>query len=235
MPPEKVLRPKVCLIIPALNESSAIGKVIDDIPNELVDKVVIVDNGSTDNTSDVAKTHGATVILESRRGYGNACLAGISSLEKLPPEIVVFIDGDYSSDPKEIDRVLMPILTDEADLVIGYRSSSKMEKGSMPLHAKFGNWFALTLINILYGRSFEDLGPFRAIKWDTLKRLKMKSPTYGWTVEMMVKALRRKMRIKEVEVSYRKRIGKSKISGTVTGTLKAGYHIIATIIHNSTR
>jgi glycosyltransferase involved in cell wall biosynthesis len=232
---ETLLRPKVCLIIPALNESSAIGKVIDDIPNELVDKVIIVDNGSTDNTSNIAKTHGATVILETKRGYGNACMAGISFLEKLPPEIVAFIDGDYSSDPKGIDKVLMPILKDEADLVIGCRSSSKMEKGSMPLHAKFGNWFALSLINMLYGRSFEDLGPFRAIKWENLKSLKMKSPTYGWTVEMMVKALRRKMRITEVEVSYRKRIGKSKISGTVTGTMKAGYHIVATIIHNSTR
>lgn len=235
MHPEKPLRPKVCLIIPALNESSAIGKVIDDIPNELVDKVIIVDNGSTDDTSNIAKSHGATVILESRRGYGNACLAGISSLEKIQPEIVAFIDGDYSSDPKEIDKILMPILKDEADLVIGYRSSSKMEKESMPLHAKFGNWFALSLINLLYGRLFEDLGPFRAIKWSSFKSLKMKSPTYGWTVEMMVKALRRKMRITEVEVSYRKRIGKSKISGTVTGTMKAGYHIIATIIRNSMR
>ncbi|WP_455278987.1 glycosyltransferase family 2 protein [[Eubacterium] cellulosolvens] len=235
MHPEKLRRPKVCLIIPALNESSAIGKVIDDIPNELVDKVIVVDNGSTDNTSHVAKIHGAIVILESRRGYGNACLAGISFLEKLPPEIVVFIDGDYSSDPKEIDKVLMPILKDEADLVIGCRASYKMEKGSMPPHAKFGNWFASSLINILYGRSFADLGPFRAIKWENLKSLRMKSPTYGWTVEMMVKALRRKMRIVEVEVSNRKRIGKSKISGTLTGTMKAGYHIVATIIQYSTR
>jgi glycosyltransferase involved in cell wall biosynthesis len=235
MNPEKPLRPKVCLIIPALNESSAIGAVIDDIPNELVDKVIIVDNGSTDDTSNIAKSHGATVILESKRGYGNACLAGISFLEKLQPEIIVFIDGDYSSDPKEIDKILMPILKNEADLVIGYRSSLKMEKASMPLHAKFGNWFALSLINLLYGRSFADLGPFRAIKWNSLKSLKMKSPTYGWTVEMMVKALRKKMRITEVEVSYRKRIGKSKISGTVTGTMKAGYCIITTIIKNSTR
>ncbi|WP_455369444.1 glycosyltransferase family 2 protein [[Eubacterium] cellulosolvens] len=232
---EKLRRPKVCLIIPALNESSAIGKVIDDIPKELVEKIIVVDNGSADNTSNVAKTHGAIVILESRRGYGNACLAGISFLEKLPPEIVVFIDGDYSSDPKEIDKVLMPIIKDEADLAIGCRASSKMEKGSMPLHARLGNWFALNLIKIIYKHSFSDLGPFRAIKWENLKNLKMKSPTYGWTVEMMVKALRKKMRIAEVEVSYRKRIGKSKISGTVTGTMKAGYNIVATIIRHSTR
>ena len=230
---EKLRRPKVCVIIPALNESSAIGKVIDDIPNELVDKVIVVDNGSTDNTSKIAETHGATVIFESKRGYGNACLAGISLLEKFPPEIVVFIDGDYSSDPNEIDNVLIPILKDEADLVIGCRVSSKMEKGSMPIHARLGNWFALNLIRIIYRHSFSDPGPFRAIKWENLKNLQMKSPTHGWTVEMMVKALRRKMRIKDVEVSYRRRIGTSKISGTLTGTMKAGYNIIATIIRYS--
>jgi glycosyltransferase involved in cell wall biosynthesis len=234
MCPEELFRPKVCLIIPALNESSAVGKVIDDVPKELVDKVIVVDNGSTDNTSKVAKTHGATVISESRKGYGNACLAGIVFLEKLRPEIVVFIDGDYSSDPKEIDKVLMPILKDEADLVIGCRASYKMEKGAMPIHAKFGNWFALSLIKIIYKYQFSDPGPFRAIRWENLKSLEMESPTYGWTVEMMVKALRKKMRITEVEVSYRKRIGKSKISGTITGTLKAGYRIVATIIRYST-
>lgn len=232
---EKLGRPKVCLIIPALNESSAIGKVIEDIPNELVDKVIVVDNGSTDNTSNVAKSHGAIVIVEPRRGYGNACLAGISFLEKFSPEIVVFIDGDYSSDPKEIDKVLIPILKDEADLVIGCRVSTKMEKEAMPLHARLGNWFALNLIKIIYEHSFSDPGPFRAIKWENLKNLQMESPTHGWTVEMMIKALRSNMRIAEVEVSYRKRIGKSKISGTVTGTIKAGYNIIATIIHYSTR
>jgi len=220
-------------VIPALNESSAIGKVLDQIPREVVDEVIVVDNGSTDDTSSVALSHGAKVLSELRRGYGNACLAAMGFLEKVEPEIVAFIDGDFSSDPREVDGIVKPILKGDADLVIGNRAPSKMAKGAMPLHARVGNKFALVLLRVLHGKSFSDLGPFRAITWKSLKRLDMRDRTYGWNVEMMIKALRMNLRIKEVDVSYKKRIGKSKISGTPIGSIKAGYRIISTIIHYS--
>ena len=203
-----MLRPRICLVIPALNESSAIGKVLEQVPREVVDEVIVVDNGSTDGTSSVALSHGAKVLFEPRRGYGNACLAAMTFLEEVEPEIVVFIDGDFSSDPREIDEILKPILKGEVDLVIGNRTRSRMAKGSLPLHARLGNKFALVLLRILYGKGFSDLGPFRAITWKSLKSLGMKDQTYGWNVEMMIKALRMNLRIMEVDVSYRKRIGK---------------------------
>ena len=226
-------RPKICLVIPALNESSAIGKVLEQVPREVVDEVIVVDNGSTDDTSSVALSYGAKVLFEPRRGYGNACLAAVTFLEEVEPEIVVFIDGDFSSDPREIDGIVKPILKGEVDLVIGNRTHSRMGKGSMPLHARLGNKLALVLLRILCGKSFSDLGPFRAITWKSLKSLGMKDQSYGWNVEMMIKALRMNLRIKEVDVSYRKRIGKSKISGTPVGSIKAGYLIISTILHCS--
>jgi glycosyltransferase involved in cell wall biosynthesis len=219
-------------VIPALNESSAIGKVLDEVPREIVDEVLVVDNGSTDDTASVALSHGAKVLFEPRRGYGNACLAAIKFLEGVEPEVVIFIDGDYSSDPGEVDRVLRPILRGEADLVIGNRAPQMMGEGSMPLHARIGNRLALELLRILYGRSFSDLGPFRAIRWRSLKSLGMKDQTYGWNVEMMIKAFRMGLRIKEVDVSYRRRIGRSKISGAPIASIKAGCRIILTIIRH---
>ncbi|MBS7622733.1 glycosyltransferase [Candidatus Bathyarchaeota archaeon] len=225
-------RPRLCLVIPALNESQAIGKVLDEVPREIVDEVLVVDNGSTDDTASLALSHGAKVLFEPRRGYGNACLAAIRYLEGIEPEVVIFIDGDYSSDPREVDLVLRPILRGEADLVIGNRAPSMMEEGSMPLHARLGNRLALVLLRILYGRSFSDLGPFRAIRWIGLKSLGMKDQTYGWNVEMMIKASKMGLRIVEVDVSYRRRIGRSKISGTPVGSMKAGYRIIMTIIRH---
>ncbi|MEM2942881.1 MAG: glycosyltransferase [Candidatus Bathyarchaeia archaeon] len=223
-------RPRLCLVIPALNESSAIGEVLAEVPREIVDEVVVVDNGSTDDTASVALGHGAKVIFEPRRGYGNACLAAVRYLDGIEPEVVIFIDGDYSSDPGEIDRVLRPILRGEADMVIGNRAPSMMEEGAMPLHARLGNRLALALLRILYGRSFSDLGPFRAIRWRSLKSLGMKDQTYGWNVEMMIKAFRMGLRVAEVDVSYRRRIGRSKISGAPINSIKAGYRIILTVI-----
>lgn len=227
------VKPRICLVIPALNEAPAIGKVLDEVPRELVDEITVVDNGSTDETSNVATAHGAKVIFEPRKGYGSACLAGIRSLQETAPEIVVFMDGDYSSEPKEIDKIIKPILKDNADMVIGCRESSRMEKGLMPFHAKCGNRLAMILIRLLHGRSFSDPGPFRAISWRNLESLNMKDQRYGWNVEMMIKAVKMNLRIVEVEVSYRKRIGKSKISGSLVSSIKAGYHIISKIIRYS--
>jgi len=227
-----LVRPKICLVIPALNEASAIGRVLDQTPRELVDEVIVVDNGSTDDTSEIALAHGARVLFEPRRGYGNACLAALRFLEKTEPEIVVFMDGDYSSDPKELHRLVRPLVRGDADLVIGNRTPSRMERGSMPFHARLGNWIALILLKLLHGGSFADLGPFRAITWSSLKRLNVKDQTFGWNVEMMVKALRLNLRVVEVDVSYRRRVGKSKISGTLTGSLRAGYRIILTIMRH---
>lgn len=223
-------RPRICLVIPALNEASAIGGVLDEVPGELIDEVIVVDNGSTDDTSQVAKAHNAEVLSEPRRGYGNACLAAMRFLETLRPEIVVFMDGDHSSDAGEIGELVRPLLKGDADLVIGRRVSCKMEQGAMPVHAKLGNRLALSLLKHFYGRSFADLGPLRAITWESLQTLGMKDRTYGWNVEMMIKALQSNMRILEVDVSYRKRIGRSKISGSLIGSVKAGYRIIVTII-----
>jgi len=219
------------VIIPALNEQDAIGRVLVDISEELVDEVVVVDNGSSDQTVIVAEKYGATVLMEARKGYGHACMKGIRYFEdKEPrPHLIVFIDADYSDYPQEISQVVAPITEDNYDLVIGSRALGKRERGSMTFPQIFGNWLATLLIRIFFNHRFTDLGPFRAIKFEKLLTLDMQEYTYGWTVEMQLKAAKIGLRCTEVPVSYRKRIGVSKVSGTVKGTVMAGYRILWTI------
>jgi glycosyltransferase involved in cell wall biosynthesis len=219
---------KVSVIIPVLNEEQSIAAVIAEIPRERTQEIIVVDNGSTDRTSEIASNLGTKVVEEPRRGYGFACLKGIASLNN--PDIVVFLDGDYSDFPSEMPMLIDPIEQNRADLVIGSRSLGNMEKNAHPPHAQFGNWFATTLIRFFLGYRYSDLGPFRAIRYSSLQSLQMEDQTWGWTVEMQVKAIRKKLRILEVPVSYRKRIGKSKISGTVVGSIKAGAKIISSIV-----
>lgn len=216
----------ISVIIPALNEDRSIGRVISSIPT-WIDDIIVVDNGSRDNTAAVARAHGARVVHEPRRGYGSACLAGIRSLRET--DIVVFLDGDFSDFPEEMDKLVDPIIRGEADLVIGSRTLGKREKGALPPQASFGNWLSCVLIRLFWGFSFTDLGPFRAISQSSLMALNMADPDYGWTVEMQVKAVQRGLHILEVPVSYRRRLGKSKISGTLKGVLLAGTKILLTI------
>lgn len=224
--------PRVVVIIPAFNEENAVGNVIRDIPQPLVQEIVVVNNNSRDQTTQVASAAGATVLQEMRQGYGFACLAGIAYVRALPipPDIVVFLDADYSDYPEEIPQLLAPILTDGYDLVIGSRALGNRQRGSMTPQQVFGNWLATRLMRWLYKVHYTDLGPFRAIRWSTLLALDMRDQTYGWTVEMQLKAAKLGFRTTEVPVSYRPRIGFSKISGTVRGTVLAGYKIITTII-----
>ncbi len=221
----------VHVIIPAYNEAPSIGEVISQIPRELVAEIIVVNNASTDETANVASARGATVLDEHRRGYGYACLRAInySSSQIPPPEVAVFIDGDLSDYPEEMPSLLQPILRNEADLVIGSRVLGKRSKGSMTVQQIFGNWLATKLMKLFFDADFTDLGPFRAIRFSSLMDLQMQDKTYGWTVEMQVKAARKKLRCIEVPVRYRKRIGVSKISGTVKGTVMAGYKILLTI------
>jgi len=225
---------KIDVIIPAFNEQQSIGLVLGDIPLGIVNEVVVVNNNSTDNTAEVAAGKGATVLFEPEKGYGNACLKGLEYLKSKDisdhPDIVVFLDGDYSDYPEELVYLIKPIIEDEYDLVIGSRTTGKKEKGAMLPQAVFGNFLATLLIKLLYSVEFTDLGPFRAIKYSKLIELDMNDRTYGWTVEMQVKAARKKLKCIEVPISYRKRIGVSKITGTISGTIKAGYKIIWTII-----
>jgi glycosyltransferase involved in cell wall biosynthesis len=225
------LNPLVKVIIPAYNEEDAIEKVIREISKEIVSEVVVVNNGSTDNTENTARQAGATVLSEPVAGYGRACLKGMAYLAQSKPatDIVVFLDGDYSDYPEEISMLLAPILENNADLVIGSRALGKRERGSMTPQQVFGNWLATHLLKILYGVKFTDLGPFRAIKYEKLVELNMLDKNYGWTVEMQLKAAKIGLRCVEVPVRYRKRIGISKVSGTVKGTVMAGYKIITTI------
>lgn len=219
------------IIIPVFNEKESIGPVLGDIPRDIVREVVVVNNGSTDNTAEVAAGQGATVVDQGLRGYGNACLKGIEYISSKtdPPDIVVFLDGDYSDHPEELIYLIKPITEEDYDFVVGSRVMGKSEKGAMLPQAIFGNFLATFLIKLFYGFKFTDLGPFRAIKFQSLKSLDMQDRTFGWTVEMQVKAVRKGLKCTEVPVSYRKRIGVSKITGTLTGTLKAGYKIIWTI------
>ncbi len=222
------------VLIPAWNEEKSLPLVLADIPKAWVRQVIVCDNGSTDGTIEAAKAAGAIVVIQPERGYGNACLAGMRYLQELPaseqPEIVVFLDGDYSDYPDELPQVAAPILNDGKDLVIGSRRLGNMEPGSMTFPQRFGNWLAPLLIRWLYGYRFSDLGPFRAIRWDKLLALDMRDRNFGWTVEMQVKAAKHKLQCTEVPVRYRKRAaGKSKVSGTVRGTILAGWKIIATI------
>lgn len=220
------------VIIPALNEEGAIGRVIQAIPSmpELM-AIVVVDNGSSDQTTIIAKNAGAIVLSEPRKGYGYACLRGIEYLKLLPspPDIIVFIDGDFSDYPEEIFRLILPIQQGEAALVIGSRVLGNREKGALTPQQIFGNWLSTILIRTFYRVTFTDLGPFRAILFQDLIAMKMQDKTYGWTVEMQVKAAKMNLKCKEVPVSYRKRIGTSKVSGTIKGTIMAGYKILWTI------
>ena len=219
------------VVIPAFNEERAIGHVLEAIPAELVRRVVVVDNGSTDDTAGEAARRGATVIAEPRRGYGQACLSGIAALEC--PDIVVFLDGDFSDYPEEMPALVAPILAGEAELVIGSRVLGKRERGALQPQQRFGNWLSTWLIRRLFGVTFTDLGPFRAICHATLLQLGMEDRDFRWTVEMQVKAARQGVRTGEVPVRYRRRVGSSKISGTLSGTARAGYKILWTIFRHA--
>ena len=222
---------RVSIVIPAFNEENGIGEVIREIPTSLITEIVVVNNASTDDTEKIARAEGATVLREPTPGYGRACLKGINYLKQsdLRPHIVVFLDADHSDYPEEMRGLIRPIEEGTADLVIGSRALGKKEHGSMTPQQVFGNWLATRLLRILYGVRFTDLGPFRAIRFDKLVELDMQDKTYGWTVEMQLKAAKMGFRCTEVPVRYRRRIGFSKISGTVKGTVMAGYKIITTI------
>lgn len=221
----------IVVIIPAYNEENSVGRVVKDIPVNLVREVIVVNNNSNDKTAIVAKSAGATVLDELRQGYGFACLKGIDYLKKMErkPDIVVFLDADYSDHPEELPQIVAPILESDVELVIGSRALGDKERGSMTPQQIFGNWLATKLIKWFYGVVYTDLGPFRAIKYDRLIDLNMCDKTYGWTVEMQVKAAKQGLKSIEIPVSYRVRVGKSKISGTIKGTILAGYKIITTI------
>lgn len=225
---------KCYVLIPAFNESRSISSVILDIPKYLVSEVIVIDNGSTDNTGLMAESVGATVLKESRKGYGYACLKGIEYLRSrmTDDDLIVFLDGDYSDFPKEMEMLIKPIIENTSDLVIGARLSQQREAGSMLPQQVFGNWLATRLIKLFYNVQFSDLGPFRAVRWSALNKINMQDKTFGWTVEMQVKAAKLNLRCTEVAVSYRKRIGVSKVSGTVKGTVLAGYKILLTIFRN---
>jgi len=224
--------PIIDVIIPAFNEEKSIGLVLDEIPKNLVRRVVVANNNSTDTTAEVAEKHGATVVFEAKAGYGNACLKAMDFIAKQEekPDIVVFLDGDHSDFPEQMSEVVQPILDAKADLVIGSRALGKSESGSLTPQQVFGNWLATRLLKLFYGVKFTDLGPFRAIRYKSLLALEMNDPTYGWTVEMQIKAAKLNLKCVEVPVNYRVRIGQSKVSGTVRGTIGAGYKIILTLI-----
>lgn len=222
------------VIIPAHNEADSIGEVIKDIPKS-VSEIIVVNNNSSDQTEAKAKAAGATVLREERKGYGYACLKGMDYIAKqsIAPNIIVFIDGDYSDYPEDLNKVVAPILNDSKDFVIGARAQRLREKGSMTPQQIFGNWLATFLMKVMFGATFTDLGPFRAIKYDQLLSLGMEDKTYGWTVEMQLKALKKKLAYTEVPVRYRKRIGHSKVSGTVKGSIFAGVKILGWIFKYS--
>jgi len=225
------------VIIPAYNEEESIVHVLKDMPMDLVREVVVVNNNSSDKTAEVAKSNGATVVNQPEQGYGNACLAGIAYVKAKTdhPDIVVFIDADYSDHPEEMYDLVAPINNKAADMVIGSRALGSRQKGSMMPQQRFGNWLATRMIRIIYRHRYTDLGPFRAVSYKGLIGMKMQDKTYGWTVEMQVKALKQKLSVVEIPVSYRKRIGVSKITGTIKGTILAGYKIISTILKYSFR
>lgn len=227
-------KPTIDVLIPAWNEEKALPFVLKAIPKVWVRQIIVCDNGSTDRTAEAAKMNGAVVVSQPERGYGNACLAGMRYLQSLPaskqPEIVVFLDGDFSDYPDELPAVVAPILNDDKDMVIGSRRLGGMEPGAMTPAQRFGNWLAPLLIRWFYGYRFSDLGPFRAIRWEKLLQLGMRDRNFGWTVEMQIKAARQKLDCAEVPVRYRKRAaGHSKVSGTVKGTILAGWKIMTTI------
>ncbi|MCE2399587.1 glycosyltransferase family 2 protein [Candidatus Poribacteria bacterium] len=216
---------KVSVIIPVLNEEGAIANVINDIPKSLVQEIIVVDNGCTDRTVEIARQHGAKVVTEPRRGYGSACLAGIAAVQVA--DIIVFLDGDYSDDPTEMPSLVQPIQEGLAEFVVGTRVPS--EKGALLPQAQFGNKLATFLMRIFFGVQYTDLGPFRAIRYEQLQALGMQDKNFGWTIEMQLKAAKMGMNVREVPVSYRKRIGTSKISGTFIGSIRAGAKILTTL------
>jgi glycosyltransferase involved in cell wall biosynthesis len=225
-------RHAIALVIPCLNEAAAIGAVLEEIPSGLADQIIVVDNGSTDGSGQVAELAGATVVREERPGYGWACWSGFQAAVSMGAEIIVFFDGDRSDHPNELRRVLDPLLQGEADLVLGRRL---LEPGALPPQAVWGNRFALMLLRLLYGLRLKDIPSFRAIRVKDLTRLDMKERTYGWPTEMLVRSARLNLRITEVPVIYRKRIGTSKVSGTLRGTLMAGYKMLSTIAVHAVR
>ncbi len=220
---------RTIVIIPALNEEQSIAMVLRAIPRHMVADVVVVDNGSTDQTADRARAEGATVLLEERRGYGYACLTGIDWARRHGADILAFLDGDYSDYPEEIGRIVEPILRDEADFVIGSRVRGNSQPGALLPQAILGNKLACALMRLFWNAHFTDLGPFRAIRLRDLDRLELREGTYGWTIEMQIKAVQHGLRYIEVPVSYRKRIGTSKVTGTLSGTYQASVKILATI------
>ncbi|MCF7561230.1 glycosyltransferase family 2 protein [Sabulilitoribacter multivorans] len=225
---------KIKVIIPAYNEADSIALVINDIP-KIVDEIIVVSNNSTDNTEINAKNAGATVLTETSKGYGYACLKGMQYIENQTgkPDIVVFLDGDYSDYPEELTKIVAPIIDHNVDFVIGARVKNLREVGSMTMPQIFGNWLATTLMALFFGAKFTDLGPFRAIKYHKLLALNMEDKTYGWTVEMQLKALKQKLTYTEVPVNYRNRIGVSKVSGTIKGAIFAGIKILGWIFKYS--
>ena len=222
------------VIIPAFNEEGSIQHVINDIP-EIVDEIIVVSNNSTDNTEINAKQAGATVLVEPQRGYGYACLKGMDYIanQETKPDIIVFLDGDYSDYPEELLKIVDPIIKNNVDFVVGARVKNLREKGAMTFPQIFGNWLATSLMRLFFNSTFTDLGPFRAIKYDKLVGLNMEDKTYGWTVEMQLKALKQKLTYREIPVNYRNRIGVSKVSGTIKGAIFAGVKILGWIFKYS--
>ncbi|WP_243473017.1 glycosyltransferase family 2 protein [Winogradskyella sp. MH6] len=228
--------PIIKVIIPAYNEEASIPLVIKDIPS-IVDEIIVVSNNSTDNTETNAKQAGATVLIEKQKGYGYACLKGMEYIagfkKELQPDIIVFLDGDYSDYPEELTKIVQPILEDDVDFVVGARVKEFREDGSMTDPQIFGNWLATKLMRLFFRSTFTDLGPFRAIKYQKLLDLKMEDKTYGWTVEMQLKALKQKLSYREIPVKYKNRIGVSKVSGTIKGAIFAGVKILGWIFKYS--
>ena len=224
--------PNIAVIIPAHNEAQSIGKVIQDIPKEWVNTIIVCSNNSTDTTVEVAKNAGAIVLEESKKGYGWACMKGINYANNMSnkPDIIVFMDGDYSDYPQELPQVVAPIINQNIDLVIGSRAKGQKEAGSMTFPQQFGNWLSTRLMRVFYGVNYTDLGPFRAIKLEKLLALNMQEMTFGWTIEMQIKAAKHKMTYAEVPVNYRVRIGESKVSGTLKGAVMAGIKILWSIV-----
>lgn len=222
---------KIDVVIPAYNEEESIPHVLADIPKDLVRDIIVCNNNSSDSTAKVAVENGATVVNEPTPGYGNACLKGLEYIaaKNDDPDIVVFLDGDYSDHPEEMKELIKPIILNDVDMVIGSRVLGELEKGAMMPQQIFGNWLATNLIKLFYKYEFTDLGPFRAIRYEALKKIDMQDRDFGWTVEMQVKAAKFKLKTEEIAVSYRKRIGVSKVSGTIRGTILAGHKILWTI------